>query len=348
MLPSANGSFSSSVQPTAPWSWNTKTPCTQPRLPAASCVAPGSAPLTGRGDINTYSVFAERMRALLKPGGRAGIIVPTGIATDDTNKHFFGDLVDRGELVSLFDFENREGLFPAVDSRYKFCLLTLTRRSPSQATASGSSIRVAFFSTRTDHLRDPRRVFTLTPKDIARINPNTRTLPVFRTRQDTELTRAIYERVPVLVDERNNDNPWGVRFCRMFHMSNDSHLFRTREELEREGFRLVGNRFVKGDEVYLPLYEAKMIWHYDHRYGTYEGVRSRSNTELPTPSAAQHADSSFLIQPWYWVPKEEVEKRLGEWKRGGCWDFGTSPTPPMNAPPSSASCPGWAQMTKHL
>ena len=281
----------------------------------------GQYPLTGRGDINTYSVFAERMRALLKPGGRAGIIVPTGIATDDTNKHFFGDLVDRGELVSLFDFENREGLFPAVHSRYKFCLLTLTRRSPSQATASGSSIRVAFFSTRTDHLRDPRRVFTLTPKDIARINPNTRTLPVFRTRQDTELTRAIYERVPVLVDERNNDNPWGVRFLRMFDMSNDSHLFRTREELEREGFRLVGNRFVKGDEVYLPLYEAKMIWHYDHRYGTYEGVRSRSNTELPTPSAAQHADSSFLIQPWYWVPKEEVEKRLGEWKRGWLLGF---------------------------
>jgi type I restriction-modification system DNA methylase subunit len=47
----------------------------------------GAYPLTGRGDINTYSVFAERIRGLLGARGRAGIIVPTGIATDATNQH---------------------------------------------------------------------------------------------------------------------------------------------------------------------------------------------------------------------------------------------------------------------
>ncbi len=108
----------------------------------------------------------------------------------------------------------------------------------------------------------------------------------------------------------------------MFDMSNDSHLFRTRAELEAEGYRLVGNAYVQGDPTapsavrYLPLYEAKMIWHYDHRYGTYEGVRDRSSTQLPTPDAAQHADPRFLVQPWYWVPAEEVEARLGDWQRG--------------------------------
>jgi hypothetical protein len=284
----------------------------------------GQYPLTGRGDINTYSVFAERMRSLLKPGGRAGIIVPTGIATDDTNKHFFADLVDRGELVSLFDFENREGLFPAVDSRYKFCLLTMRRGAGASAR---TGVQMAFFCTRAEHLRDPRRAFTLSPQDIARLNPNTRTLPVFRTRQDAELTKAIYARVPVLVSERTGQNPWGVKFLAMFHMSNDSHLFRTRAELEGRGFRLVGNVFVKGDPHspfavrYLPLYEAKMIWHYDHRYGTYEGVEGRSSTQLPTSDDAQHADPAFLVQPWYWVPAEEVEARLGDWHRGWLLGF---------------------------
>jgi hypothetical protein len=201
---------------------------------------------------------------------------------------------------------------------------------------------MAFFCTRAEHLRDPRRVFILSPDDIARLNPNTRTLPVFRTRQDAELTKAIYERVPVLVNERTGDNPWGISFKQgLFNMSSDSHLFRTRAELEREGFRLVGNVFVKGasseppaassgDDViphspfairYLPLYEAKMIWHYDHRYGTYEGVDGRSSTQLPTPSAAQHADPSFLVLPWYWVPAEEVEARLGDWQRGWLLGF---------------------------
>ncbi|WP_448382469.1 Eco57I restriction-modification methylase domain-containing protein [Desulfosoma sp.] len=304
----------------------------------------GQYPFTGRGDINTYSVFAERMRALLKPGGRAGVIVPTGIATDATNQYFFADLVEKSTLASLFDFENREKIFPAVDSRYKFCLLTLMGSTDSERPLSRSSTTFAFFATRAEHLRDPRRVFSLSAEDLVRINPNTRTLPVFRTRHDAELTKAIYKRVPVLVNERaagsgeaktgkrktgpvaadspvRSSNPWGARFMAMFHMSNDSHLFRTRTELEQKGYRLVGNRFVKGREVYLPLYEAKMMWHYDHRFGTYAGVESRSSTHLPTPDEAHHADPGFLAQPWYWVPAEEVKARLGGWKHGWLLGF---------------------------
>uniref|UniRef100_UPI000552A97A endonuclease domain-containing protein n=1 Tax=Chloroflexus sp. MS-G TaxID=1521187 RepID=UPI000552A97A len=71
-----------------------------------------------------------------------------------------------------------------------------------------------------------------------------------------------------------------------------------------------------GEGRYLPLYEAKMIWHYDHRYGTYEGVRDRASTQLPTPDEHQHADPHFVVQPWYWVPAEEVQARLGDWRRG--------------------------------
>jgi len=276
----------------------------------------GQYPLTGRGDINTYSVFAERMHRLLKPGGRAGVIVPTGIATDDTNKHFFADLVDKGHLVSLYDFENREAIFQNIHRSYKFSLLTLAR---GRNVSPGA--RLAFFCTRIGHLRDPRRVFGLSPADIARVNPNTRTLPVFRTRQDAELTRAVYRRVPVLVNVPRGENPWGVRFFSMFHMANDSHLFRTAGELEAAGFRRAGNRFIGDGGVYLPLYEAKMIWHYDHRYGTYQGVASRSSTHLPTPDDARHADPSFLVQPWYWVPAGEVEARLNDRRRGWLLGF---------------------------
>lgn len=298
----------------------------------------GCYPLTGRGDINTYSVFAERIRTLLAPGGRAGVILPTGIATDATNQHFFADLVTSGTLVSLFDFENREAIFPHVHRSYKFCLLTIHGQTGGSARRD-EGMRFAFFATRTDHLRDPRRVFSLTSADITRINPNTRTLPVFRTRQDAELTRAIYERVPVLVNEQTDANPWGVRFLRMFDMSNDSHLFCTRAELEREGYRLVGNVFVREsgvgsgewgkpdsrlptpDSRYLPLYEAKMIWHYDHRFGTYHGVSDRSSTHLPTPDAAQHAEPDFVAIPWYWVPAGDVQQRLGNWQRGWLLGF---------------------------
>ena len=64
--------------------------------------------LTGRGDINTYSVFVETGRSLLNQEGRVGMICPSGIATDNTTRLFFADLVETKSLASLLDFENRE------------------------------------------------------------------------------------------------------------------------------------------------------------------------------------------------------------------------------------------------
>ena len=238
-------------------------------------------PLTAVGDVNTYALFAEHFRNLTSAVGRAGIIVPTGIATDDTTKDFFGDLVEKRAIASLFDFENREAIFPGVHRSYKFCLLTLSGAPVKQA-------QFVFFATRVEHLRDERRRFTLDPAEIALFNPNTRTMPVFRTRADAELTRAIYQRVPVLVNERTGENPWGVSFLRMFDMSNDSELFNTEP---REG--------------YVRLYEAKMFWHYDHRWATFDGQDTR---EL-TPS--EKHNQQYHVTTRYYVPNHEVLNRLG-------------------------------------
>ena len=270
-------------------------------------------PFTARGDINTYSVFAELTLNLLAQNGKAGIIVPTGIATDDTNKHFFSHLMQENYMASLYDFENREKLFPAVDSRQKFSLLTIKKQ------ATGFS-QFAFFLMHPRQLKDKERLFTLSAKDISLINPNTHTTPIFRTRYDAQLTKKIYARVPVLVNEKMKGNPWDVRFLRMFDMSNDSHLFCTRKELEEKGYKLLGNIFVNGQDIYLPLYEAKMIWQFDHRFGSYEGVTSRSSTHLPTPKEEQYTDPAYVIKPWYWVSAHEVINRLEGWNKG--WFIG--------------------------
>jgi hypothetical protein len=253
----------------------------------------GRFPLTAVGDVNTYALFAELSRTLLAPDGRAGIIVPTGIATDDGAKAFFGDLIARRQIISLYDFENREALFPGVHRSYKFSLLTIG--------AAPAPPRFVFFATRAAHLRDERRVFSLTPTDLARINPNTRTAPLFRTRRDADLTAAIYARVPVLINETTGENPWGVSFLRMFDMSNDSHLFRPvpAPAEARAGW---------GD--HLPLYEAKLLHQFTHRWATYDGGAPRELT------AAELADPTRTITPRYLVPAAEVEARLaGRWDR---------------------------------
>ncbi|MEW8959258.1 MAG: DNA methyltransferase [Moorella sp. (in: firmicutes)] len=266
----------------------------------------GRFPLTAVGDVNYYALFAELATKLLAPRGRGGMVLPTGIATDDTCKQFFNHLMENNLLAGLYDFENREALFPGVHRSYKFCLLTLAGPGIKNKEAP----RFAFFLTRTEQLNDEQRVFALSAADLALLNPNTRTCPVFRTRADAELTRKIYRRVPVLVNERTGENPWGIKFATMFHMSNDSHLFKTSEELKSQGFSLRGNIFVRDSEVYLPLYEAKMIHQYDHRFGTYEGVMEDSaSTHLPTPAPEQYADPGFTVLPRYWVEERQVLAR---------------------------------------
>jgi hypothetical protein len=264
-------------------------------------------PLTARGDINTYPVFAERFTALVNPVGRVGMLVPTGIATEDTNKYFFANLVEASRLVSLFDFANVENLFPAIDSNTRFCLLTVAGSDSAEITPE-----FAFFATRAEHLKDERRRYSLTLTDIARINPNTHTCALSRTRQDADLMRRVYERVPVLHNEQTDMNPWKASFLRMFDMTNDSGLFRTREQLETEGFGLEGNRFIRGEDVYLPLYEAKMMHLYDHRFAHADepktGQRIRGTSIHLTEG--QHGDPDCLALPRYWVTSTEVEKRL--------------------------------------
>ncbi len=274
-------------------------------------------PLTGRGDINTYSVFAELFTQLVSPRGRVGVVIPTGIATDDTNKFFFADLVGKGQIHRLIGFENEALIFPDVHHAFKFCALTIGGER-----ALCDKPDFAFFCRHFTDVNQQPRHFNLSREDIAKINPNTRTLPVFRTRQDADLTRAIYARVPVLVNERTDENPWGVRFLAMFHMSNDSHLFRTRQELERNGFRLEGNRFVRGEETYLTLYEAKMIWHYDHRFGSYEERGDeRGFVALPEVTESQHQDPNYVVHPFYWVPSISVQERLNNWKHSWLLGF---------------------------
>ena len=137
--------------------------------------------------------------------------------------------MEQTALVSLYDFENRRKIFEAVDSRMKFCLLTM--RGTDAATASSAPpADFVFFALDVADLRDEERRFTLTAEEIGLLNPNTRTCPIFRSQRDAVLTKAIYRRMPVLVNEEGEDgNPWGISFLRMFDMSNDSHLFRTRE-----------------------------------------------------------------------------------------------------------------------
>ena len=306
----------------------------------------GHYPLLGGGDINLYSLFVERAKNLVKPEGFVGLLTPSGIYADKTAAKFFKSISTSGRLASLFDFENRRRgtdlppFFPDVDSRFKFCAIAFGGEGQTFAEAM-----CGFFLHGNESITDPDHCFPLEPGDFAKVNPNTGTAPIFRTRRDAEITRRIYEQHPVLVDRSRGDErrAWPVRYYTMFHMTNDSGLFRTAAQLDSDGFYPVeGNRWQRGDELRLPLYQGRMIWHFDHRANSVSvNPENPHNPYLSKEvSEAQHSDPSFLPQSEYWVPARLVEEEIPR-SRGYALGF-RDITNPTNMRTMAVSVVPWA------
>ena len=217
--------------------------------------ASGHYPLLGGGDINLYSLFVERAIRLVKPDGFVGLLTPSGIYADKTAADFFKSVSTGGRVAGLFDFENKKIFFKDVHSSFKFCALIFGGNE-----RKFSETECAFFLHDAETINDTDRCFPLVAGDFALVNPNTATAPIFRTKRDAEITRGIYERHPVLVDRSRGEEgrAWPVRYHTMFHMTNDSHLFRTAAQLDSAGFYPVhGNCWKRGEEMYCPCTRAR-------------------------------------------------------------------------------------------
>ena len=285
----------------------------------------GDYPLLSSGDINLYSLFVERAMTIVKPDGMVGLLTPSGIASDKTAARFFKGVSTQGKLRALYDFENKKVFFPDVHASFKFCIFVA---SPSPVK---DPARCAFYLHSAAELDDPERCFPLTAADFDRVNPNTGTAPIFRTRRDAGLTTAIYGRLPVLVDRSSGEEvkAWPVKYSTMFHMTNDSGLFRTREELEeKEGaYPVSGNRFASPSGDWVPLYEGKMVQAFDHRAANIVvNPENQHRPAQPVPATLeQHRNADWLPNPQFWVPASECG-----WTAGADWVLGfkeiTAPT----------------------
>ena len=262
----------------------------------------GRFQLTATGDIDLYPMFAELCLTFSKEAW--GLVMPTGIALNDPNKAFFSKLIDENRLVSLYDFENREALFD-IHRMFKFCLLTAGKPQDKPREVKGG-----FYLTRLDHLLDPNRIYTLKTDDFATLNPNTKTCAVFRTAKDAAIAAKIYRRCPILINDITGENPWNARISNMMHMSHDSGDFKTFEDLQNEHASISGNTFTTlAGQTYVPVYEGKMIWFYNHHYGTWPTSSPRPNA-IPNVEIDELSNENSLILPWYWTPVEDVMSKL--------------------------------------
>ena len=222
-------------------------------------------------------------------------------------------------MKAFLAFENRRGwLFPDIHREEQPSVIVFAR-SQHQFPDFEFCVRISSW----EQFNDLNRRFRVSANLLRKVNPNTGTAPIFRTRRDAELTTAIYGRLPVLVNRSSGGEvkAWPVKYSTMFHMTNDSGLFRTREELEeREGaYPIGGNRFGSPSGDWVPLYEGKMVQIYNHRYASVrvnpKNISGQGVSEKT--GAATLQDPAFVPHPRYWVNAMHIsEDDRRNWRIG--------------------------------
>ncbi|NPD06526.1 N-6 DNA methylase [Nocardioides sp. zg-1308] len=276
----------------------------------------GRYPLTGVGDVNTYQVFAEHFRASLSTHGRSGVITPTGLATDATTAPFFADTLAKGRLVAFLDFVTGPEVWSGIGhNRFRFAISCMTGGERSV------EAKLSFYKRHPREVAVPGATYALSAEELLLLNPNTGTLPIFANRIDAEITLGCYRRHPVLVRD-GGANPWSLTFVRLFDMANDSNLFMAPDDLENAGAIYDGWSWRAPDRSWLPLYEAKMLTHWNNRLAGYANLpEGFLGTSIPRLTVDELDDPDADVLARYWVEKDVVLGAVpGWWERD--WLFG--------------------------
>ena len=183
----------------------------------------------GSADLNSYKLFLEATHALLRPGGRLGFVVPSGLYSDNGTAALRRLFLTRCCWEWLFGFENREGLFP-IHRSYKFNPVIVQKGGTTAA------IRTAFMRRNLDDWERAEALATpYAARQVARFSPKSRAILEIQSPRDLEILEKIYANSVLLGDD--SPNGWGIRYAREFDMTNDSRLFPPRPQWEAKGYR---------------------------------------------------------------------------------------------------------------
>ena len=172
--------------------------------------------IESRAHVNRYQLFVERALQLVRPGGRIGLVLPGGIATDAGAAGLRRHLFDRANVDALNGFENRAGIFP-IHRSIRFALLTCTTGRPT------SNIACRFGLAQPDDLERPGRApVVLTRRFLERISgADDLGIPEIVTPHDLAILEHVSARCPWL----SATDGWHVQFGRELNASDDRHSF---------------------------------------------------------------------------------------------------------------------------
>jgi hypothetical protein len=171
--------------------------------------------IDGRAHVNRYQLFVERSLQLVKRGGRIGLVLPSGIATDSGAAPLRRFLFDRADVDSLTGLDNRRGIF-AIHRSIRFALLTCTAGAPTR------SIACRFGLSALDDLERPEAPTVISRRLIERLSgEDDLGLPEVTGGIDLRMVEGIHHRHAWL----SRPEGWQVEFSRELNVTDDRHRF---------------------------------------------------------------------------------------------------------------------------
>src|SRR5690606_6142958 len=239
--------------------------------------------------------------ALLRPGGRLGMLVPSGLHSDLGSAPLRRALLEQHGWEWLYGFENRRGLFTGIDERCKFDAIVATRDGGPRTLQASFMNRDAAACARTEH-----GMLAIGQRTLRRLSPDTLAVPEVRKPRDLDLLERLYA-------HNVRFGAWNVAFRRELDLTADAHRFVARDRAEADGYaRDRHGRWVRGRSALLPLWEGRMVGAFDFsEKGWVAGHGRRAQWRA--------IDHPKTIEPQYLVRAEElaeIDPRFREPKVG--------------------------------
>lgn len=197
------------------------------------------------GHANRYQLFVERAIALTRPGGRFGLVLPSGVATDHGSAILRRRLFTRCNVEALIGVDNHLGVFP-IHRGMRFLLLTASSGTPTARLACRTGVRdPAELESIGEEPADVSPWFPVrvTPAWLERVSGASLAIPALRDAMDL----AIIERAASLFPPLGSDTGWSVHFGRELNASDDRAVFRP----DRLGLPVIDGKHVEPFRVLL-------------------------------------------------------------------------------------------------
>ena len=184
----------------------------------------GSYAAQGDGHANHYQLFVERALSLTRPGGRVGLVVPSGLATDHGSAPLRRALLTRCDVDAIAGFDNHRGVFP-IHRSVRFLLVSATAGSATRSISCRLGLDdPAVLESAGDEPapRSPWFPVRLSPEALERLSGPSLTIPHFRSVRDV----AIAERAAALFPPLGDPAGWSAHFGRELNATDDRDAFR--------------------------------------------------------------------------------------------------------------------------